>query len=75
MGENPKLSQAWKEPPIQSAFDRPDCDTADCDMGRCDKRRPDNGLYIRKSTTVKGTKHICERVRRIGQCDDTHEHA
>ena len=72
LGENPWKSDAWQEPPIQAAFERPGLSSALVDMCCHGKQRPDNGMPIRKRTLVKGTPEICEAV--ASTCPANHTH-
>ncbi|CAL1135188.1 unnamed protein product [Cladocopium goreaui] len=70
MGENPKRSKAWKEPPIQDAFEGlPHVDTDMCAHGL---QRPDNGCPVRKPTRLAGTPEIMRRCAKTCNCKQQH---
>ena len=56
-----------------AAFDKPGFSEADIDMCMFNLRRPDNGQFVRKRSTVKGTKEIVEFLAR--KCNKKHEHS
>ncbi|CAE8613639.1 unnamed protein product, partial [Polarella glacialis] len=70
-GENPADSLAWRERPIQAAFQG--CGDVVTDACCWNKRRPDTGRLVRKPTRIKGSAEICEAVNRC--CPGGHEHS
>jgi hypothetical protein len=50
VGENPASSHAWKEPPMEAAFNRPGNSETVTHMCAYDKRRPDTNQLVKKAT-------------------------
>ena len=72
VGENPASSYAWREPPIEAAFNRPGTSEVITHMCMYNKKRPDTREFIRKPTRLKGTKEVIDSCSR--RCDGSHEH-
>ena len=74
MVENPLGSKAWKEAPMISAFSHPEAGAVAVDMCAHNLRRPDNGQLVRKSTMLKGSREICQKLTNR-RCSRKHEHS
>ena len=58
---------------MQAAFDKPGMNSTTTHMCQHNKARPDNGLPVRQSTTVKGTAEVCAAVAM--RCPGNHTHS
>ena len=63
----------WRETPTEAAFATPDTGEAKLDMCMYDKRRPNTGEFVKKPLTFKGTRDVCESIKKV--CDKTHNHS
>ena len=58
LGENPWTSRAWKEVPIQAAYEGEAYGR--CDMCRYGLKHPGTGRKLKKPTCIAGTPEIVE---------------
>ena len=69
VGENPHLSLAWDEGPVQGAFDGMAKGITDlCQFGL----RVSRGDFLRKRTRLRGTKEVIKHATK--RCQGTHKH-
>ena len=72
--ENPLGSMAWQEAPMIAAFSGPEAGSVAVDMCAYNLRRPGTGQLVRKSTMLKGSQSICQKLAK-GRCNRKHQHS
>ena len=70
--ENPWTSRAWKEVPIQAAYEGEAF--ARCDMCRYGLKHPGTGKRLKKPTCIAGTPEIAEACAARCKCVEKHDY-